>query len=312
MSEERKIETNSELKSGDQLTVSSQQSAIGNEQLPPSDNRELETASQPLTDSKTQPPSMETHAHHLHKAPGKKWTHYLFEFLMLFLAVFCGFLAENFREHVVEKERAIQYIKSLYEDLKTDTARISFNINFDDEKLSGLGNLGDCYNTVSKNINETSCLLPLIKNSVINRPFKITDRTVNQLANAGGFRLLQKEDADSIIAYLNEFNIFQDFQTTRFQDAQNNVRSTFNLLVNFNANDQMYPSNGKQLINGSFNDQDITEPILFSGDKVLLNKYFNELKLYYRVAINHKVYLLNLRNNQIRMIQYFKSKYHFE
>jgi len=38
---------------------------------------------------------METHAHHLHKAPGKKWTHYLFEFFMLFLAVFCGFLAEN-------------------------------------------------------------------------------------------------------------------------------------------------------------------------------------------------------------------------
>ena len=29
----------------------------------------------------------------------KKWTHYFWEFLMLFLAVFCGFLAENQREH---------------------------------------------------------------------------------------------------------------------------------------------------------------------------------------------------------------------
>jgi hypothetical protein len=27
----------------------------------------------------------------------KKWTHYFWEFLMLFLAVFCGFLAENLR-----------------------------------------------------------------------------------------------------------------------------------------------------------------------------------------------------------------------
>jgi hypothetical protein len=50
--------------------------------------------------------TMETHAHHLHHAPGKKIWHYFYEFLMLFLAVFCGFLAENFREHHLEKERA--------------------------------------------------------------------------------------------------------------------------------------------------------------------------------------------------------------
>ncbi len=42
---------------------------------------------------------MDTHAHHLHHAPGKRIWHYFYEFLMLFLAVFCGFLAENFREH---------------------------------------------------------------------------------------------------------------------------------------------------------------------------------------------------------------------
>ena len=36
---------------------------------------------------------MEVH-HHGH-TERKKWTHYLWEFLMLFLAVFAGFLAEN-------------------------------------------------------------------------------------------------------------------------------------------------------------------------------------------------------------------------
>jgi hypothetical protein len=46
---------------------------------------------------------MEVHAH-THTAR-KKWTHYLWEFLMLFLAVFCGFLAENQREHFVEHQR---------------------------------------------------------------------------------------------------------------------------------------------------------------------------------------------------------------
>jgi hypothetical protein len=60
---------------------------------------------------------METHAHHLHAAPGKKWSHYLFEFLMLFLAVFVGFLAENWREHTVEKKRAHQFLESMVLDV---------------------------------------------------------------------------------------------------------------------------------------------------------------------------------------------------
>jgi hypothetical protein len=69
---------------------------------------------------------MEVHAHT--HTPRKKWTHYLWEFLMLFLAVFCGFLAENQREHVVESQRAKEYAKSLLSDLKEDTAEISGGI----------------------------------------------------------------------------------------------------------------------------------------------------------------------------------------
>ncbi len=65
---------------------------------------------------------MEVHAHT--HTPRKKWTHYLWEFLMLFLAVFCGFLAENKREHMVEHSRAKAYAQSLYKDLRNDTAEI--------------------------------------------------------------------------------------------------------------------------------------------------------------------------------------------
>ena len=67
---------------------------------------------------------METHAHHLHKAPGKNFWHYFFEFFMLFLAVFCGFLAENYREHVVERERANEFAKSLVQDFQNDVTAI--------------------------------------------------------------------------------------------------------------------------------------------------------------------------------------------
>ncbi len=65
---------------------------------------------------------MEVHHHPL--TLGKKWSHYFWEFLMLFLAVFLGFLAENKREHIIESNRAKQYARSLVEDLKKDVAEI--------------------------------------------------------------------------------------------------------------------------------------------------------------------------------------------
>lgn len=66
---------------------------------------------------------MEVH-HHAHTAR-KKWTHYFWEFLMLFLAVFCGFLAENIREHKIEQHRAKDFAKSLVQDLQNDTTAIN-------------------------------------------------------------------------------------------------------------------------------------------------------------------------------------------
>ncbi len=44
---------------------------------------------------------------------------------MLFLAVFCGFLAENFREHYIEKKRAAEYARLLIDDLRTDIAEFN-------------------------------------------------------------------------------------------------------------------------------------------------------------------------------------------
>ena len=74
---------------------------------------------------------MEVHAHT--HTPRKKWTHYFWEFLMLFLAVFCGFLAEYQLEHYIEKQRANDFARSLHRDLVTDT--VVFNRNIERLKI---------------------------------------------------------------------------------------------------------------------------------------------------------------------------------
>ena len=70
---------------------------------------------------------MEVHPHtHTDPAHGgtsrKRFKHYLWEFLMLFLAITLGFLVENLREHNIENSRAKEFAGLLLHDLKNDTA----------------------------------------------------------------------------------------------------------------------------------------------------------------------------------------------
>jgi hypothetical protein len=62
---------------------------------------------------------MEVH-HHAHH-DRKTWKSYVWEFLMLFFAVFCGFLAEYQLEHKIEKDRTEELAKSFYQELKNDS-----------------------------------------------------------------------------------------------------------------------------------------------------------------------------------------------
>lgn len=65
--------------------------------------------------------NMEVHKHPHHVSHKKKWTEYLLEFFMLFLAVFLGFLAENQREHYVEHQREKKFARRLLSDLRQDS-----------------------------------------------------------------------------------------------------------------------------------------------------------------------------------------------
>jgi hypothetical protein len=76
---------------------------------------------------------MEVHAHS-HTAR-KKWHHYLWEFLMLFLAVTLGFFVENQREHLVEHQREKQFVQSLFNDIKADTTNLDRIINARTKKM---------------------------------------------------------------------------------------------------------------------------------------------------------------------------------
>ena len=255
---------------------------------------------------------MEVH-HHAHTSR-RKWTHYFWEFLMLFLAVFCGFLAEYQLEHLIEKNRAKQYIHSLYEDLRTDTARINEMLLYDDDKISALADMEACYDSIA--INPLSkCVTTLILHSRANRSFTITDRTITQLANAGGFRILNREDADSILSYVNMYKGYEDFQATIFQSSQDNVRNTLNELASFKSIKSLLQIPGSSYgttTSTITTDMSLHGPLLFSNDRFLLNKWFNQLLVYLRITMRQRHQLAEMKTKVSGLIAYYKDKYHLE
>ena len=140
---------------------------------------------------------MEVH-HHAH-TERKKWTHYLWEFIMLFLAVFCGFLAENQREHYIEHLREKQYMRSLLEDLQTDTATINRVHSRALTQLSFLDSLIDLGNHIPVKAENINKLYFLQGKSTRFLNIRFEDGTSSQLKNAGGMRLIRKEEVAKAI-----------------------------------------------------------------------------------------------------------------
>jgi hypothetical protein len=254
---------------------------------------------------------MEVHHHPDLHHKRKKFKEYFLEFIMIFLAVTMGFFAENIREYFSDSQKEKQYIQSLYEDLKADTTSISFLIKYDDEKINVLNNIESCYDTVSKNLKATSCMGLLIKYSKTNRVFQIADRTLRQLANAGGYRLLEKKDADSIIAYESLFRQYANFESTTFQQAQDNVRNTLNVLADFKVNVSLQSTSSMKLAIDTSKGV-LNGPLLFSDDRALLNKWFNELALYRRITNAQQNILSGLKATATNLIIYYKNKHHLD
>jgi hypothetical protein len=71
----------------------------------------------------------------------KKFGAYLLEGLMLFIAVTLGFIAENLRENIGDRQKEREYVSSLITNLKQDTIVLNNAIQENKRKMAGLDSL---------------------------------------------------------------------------------------------------------------------------------------------------------------------------
>ena len=149
--------------------------------------------------------TMEVHHPH-HVTHKKKFGEYLLEFFMLFLAVFLGFVAENIREHQVENNRELEYIKSLTADLNDDVNNLDAMIAFEKTGIKQLDTLITLLNDPALSKQNGDELYYAARQGPREQPFPVNSRTVDQLKSSGGFLLIKNVEASNkIISYYNQY-----------------------------------------------------------------------------------------------------------
>ena len=139
---------------------------------------------------------MEVH-HHPH-TPRQKWTHYFWEFFMLFLAVTAGFFVENTREHFVENRREKQFVRTMISDVNEDIQQIDSILIRRRTKLDMMDSIlfilaSDDPDKYGDQLYYFARWLPRTIKVVNN------DGTMTQLKNAGNLRLIRSEAAADIM-----------------------------------------------------------------------------------------------------------------
>ncbi len=253
---------------------------------------------------------MEVH-HHSHTAdPGlhrgkKKWTHYFWEFLMLFLAVFCGFLAEYQLEHKIEKDREKQFINSLVADLQDDIKNLDMMIGVERQGIASLDTLINLLNSPGLAKQNGDQLYYVARMGPRSNPFANNSRTFDQLKNAGGFRLIRYADAsNNIMGYYNQLS-----QIRLLED-------------NYNHEFDNYKRVGAKIFDpGILRRQEASNgEILRSNDNPALVRYGIELLKelgFHTLQMNgsrrSKILLLeNMKKSGEELIAFLRNKYHLK
>ena len=156
---------------------------------------------------------MEVHPHsHTER---KKWTHYFWEFLMLFLAVFCGFLAENIREHTVEKRRAHQFLQSMLLDVQDNIKHLDSLMQQDRMIIANHDSLVNWLLADSATMDRAAFARKM--GAVWVRNFLVRKETYEQMKSSGSLRYVG--DIKFLRKMMN-YEIVTNFAQVRNQDFE--------------------------------------------------------------------------------------------
>jgi hypothetical protein len=221
---------------------------------------------------------MEVHHHaHVPTRREKKWTHYFWEFLMLFLAVTLGFFVENQREHYIEHQRAKIYATSMKANLEVDTAELkqivyrgTYTAGYLDTFLLLLAN-----DDIAKIPSGKLYWYGLFGGYL--RGFQSNDATFQQMKSSGSLRYFSNPSLEQHISNYDQLLRSMQMLTQVDQPVQLEVRKLrakifdfrFNNIANNVVRKAVYEKFDQAVIDSFMN----TNPPVLTFDKTVFNEY---------------------------------------
>lgn len=234
----------------------------------------------------------------------KKWKHYLFDFLMLFLAVTLGFFVDNLREGRAERQLELQHMKSLISDLKQDTLRFRKQI----EEANIVISMCDSIVLIlgkNERLAHDQQRLYLLSRAMSPKilPHFVNDRTFEEMRGSGALRLVNKNNlADSISTYYffsKELLWLNELVLTRFQRKVETESKVF-----------VAAGYEEMLDKKTFAFRPLSgNPPLATNDKALLNEFAVTIHYVSSVTAFKKNYLVRLRVNANRLLATLSEEY---
>ena len=241
------------------------------------------------------------HVHH-----DKRLKDYLFDFFMLFFAVTLGFFVENTREHLSRNKKEREYIRSMIQDLKEDTVKMTSYINYNNGLLAGVDSLIKLIYQYKKEDTLVNKNLYLWYTSYARSSYTVhfTDRTIIQLKSSGFFSTLGPAVSDSILKYE------EATEAAKFQEVT--YKNGLEKALDFSGNifDYKYIRFNINLTGNNFYKYQPQQHYqLLDDDPILLTKYANMLELWKQVVV---VYIWNLQAVKYRaqfLIPFLQKEY---
>ena len=284
------------------------------EHLHISTNRQSENISDdisPTREPETITPNKETknmevhhHAHDLAVPHYKKnWKSYFWEFLMLFLAVFCGFLAEYQLEHKIERDREKIYMKNMLADLKYDTGSYKNYARNSKIAFGVVDSLTFLLKSPERKINANKIYFLVRIFTMREDLLFVNERTYDQMKSSGYLRLIHKQEvADSVSYYYNSLKQITNYNeriTARINEYFLSIGKLFDAAILLKiTKDQKMPEGGSTK--------------LLTEDPLVINEILTRAQyLYATFNWTQKLGLARCQTAE-NLIELIKKEYHLE
>jgi hypothetical protein len=249
---------------------------------------------------------MEVHHHPDLSHKKKKFKEYFLEFIMIFLAVTLGFIAENLREGISDRSKEKEYIESLVEDLKTDTALANKTIQAVTSQMYGLDTL-EMFLTPDVNKNDSAVYICYRQHWFLHNQniMNFSNRTINQLVSSGNMRLLKKLSVSNRItdyyAVIKDVDAQKAFYTEYFHKCLD----IYQEIYEFDSYRSKINSQGEIII-PPFVYGKIHIADTHAGD---LKKYKSTIEFTKRIISSYRVDIERLNKQASSLLEFLNQEY---